>query len=77
MKTYYIINAVVVHHTNDHHCVSVDVMKQIPTFLLDADIQGIVDEQHAEQIAREIVCPFDPQYESFAVNLTVTKVRHE
>jgi hypothetical protein len=35
--------------------------KQTPTFFLDANIQGIVDERHAEQIAMDILNPWgDP-----------------
>ena len=30
---------------------------QIPTFLLDSGIQGIVSAQHAEKIARDILDP--------------------
>lgn len=31
---------------------------QVPTFILDSRIQGIVDQAHAEMIATEIVNPF-------------------
>lgn len=30
---------------------------QVPTFLLDADVQGIVSEEHAERVARQVVDP--------------------
>ena len=30
----------------------------IPTFYLDDRVQGIVSTRHAEQIARDIICPF-------------------
>ncbi len=72
--TLYAIVATVVHHTNDSHCVSVDRSIQIPTFYLDADVQGIIDEAHAETIAREIIIPVDLEYESVTVHITVKKV---
>jgi hypothetical protein len=31
--------------------------RQIPTFYLDENVQGIVSEAHAERIAREIIDP--------------------
>lgn len=76
MPQMYAVNGTLIHHTNDKCCVSCAVTKQIPTFYLNADVQGIVDEKHAEQIAREIVCPIadDLQYEAVTVNLTVVKV---
>ena len=76
MPQMYAVSGTLVYHTNDKYCVSCDVTKQIPTFYLNADVQGIVDEKHAEQIAREIVCPIadDLQYEAVTVNLTVVKV---
>jgi len=33
-------------------------MTQIPAFILDPGIQGIVSEQHAEEIACTIIDPF-------------------
>lgn len=72
--TLYAINATIVHHTNDAHCASTDVTKQIPTFYLNADVQGIVDEAHAEKIAREIILPVELEYESVTVHVTAVKV---
>ena len=31
--------------------------RQLPTFCLDKDVHGIVSEDHAERIARELVGP--------------------
>ena len=31
---------------------------QLPTFFLDKDIQGIVDEKHAARIAEKLINPF-------------------
>lgn len=75
MATFYAVSGTVIHHTNDKDCVSCDVPYQIPTFYLNADVQGITDEKHAEKIAREIVCPMaeELQYEGVTVNLTVVK----
>jgi hypothetical protein len=61
-----------IHHTSDKHCVSTDIAKQIPSFLLDGDSLGIVSEQHAEEIARDIVCPVDLEYESVTVSVCAT-----
>lgn len=33
--------------------------RQVPTFYLDSSVQGIVSEEHAAVIAREIIDPFD------------------
>lgn len=35
------------------------ITKQIPTFYLDSDVQGIVSAEHAKKIARTIIDPFD------------------
>jgi hypothetical protein len=32
----------------------------LPTFLLDGNIQGIISEAHAEQIARNLIISIDP-----------------
>lgn len=69
----YIVNATLTHHTNDQNCVSVDVVKQIPTFFLDENVQGIVNDKHAEEIAKQIICPIDLDYESFTISVTVVK----
>ena len=52
MKSYLIAAAVtrtVDGYTNTRH---------LPLFVLDGDIHGLVDADHAERIAREIVDPF-------------------
>lgn len=33
--------------------------RQIPTFYLDGNVQGITSEEHAQRIAMEIIDPFD------------------
>lgn len=38
---------------------------QLPTFYLDADVQGIVSAQHAETIAREMIQSVNPDAEAF------------
>ena len=45
--------------------------RQVPTFLLNADIQGITDELHAAVIARDIINPLgmDMQVHVTAVKL--------
>lgn len=70
----YICQATIVHHTKDAHCRSVDHTIQVPTFLLLVDQLGIVDEAHAEKIARNVVCPAadDFEYESVTVNVSCT-----
>jgi hypothetical protein len=35
------------------------ITKQISTFYLDSNVQGIVSAEHAEKIARTIIDPFD------------------
>jgi len=42
---------------------------QVPTFMLDGNIQGITSESHAEQIAKDIINP--TKDESIEVNVTV------
>jgi hypothetical protein len=37
--------------------------KQVPTFYLHEDVQGIVSAEHAEKIARSIIDPFG-EYET-------------
>lgn len=45
--------------------------RQVPTFYLDENVQGIVDEGHARLIASDIV---DPYHDCFAVNITAIKI---
>lgn len=75
MKTFYQIQGAVVHHTTDDVGLSARVVVQVPTFFLDADIQGIVDAEHAVKIAKSIVCPVELQYEHTEANLTAIPVR--
>jgi hypothetical protein len=67
----YRVTATIVHHTTDLLGVSIDITKQIPSFLLDSDTQGIVDVEHAKKIAEKIICPVDLQYESVTVSIDV------
>lgn len=48
----YAIDATVVHKTKHG-----TITGQIPTFYLDSNVQGIVDEKHAAFIGEEIVNP--------------------
>ncbi len=74
--TLYAISATLVHHTKDSNCISVDRSVQIPTFYLDANVRGIIDEAHAEAIAREIIMPVELEYESVTLHITVEKIRY-
>lgn len=74
VKTLYQIQGHVIHHTNDKDCVSCQIIVQVPTFYLDANVQGIRDETHAVMIAKKIVCPVEPEHESIEPVLTATKV---
>lgn len=47
----YAIQATYSHRTPDGW----NGVRQIPTFYLDENVQGIVDEAHAEKIARDIL----------------------
>lgn len=73
MKLYRVC-ASVTHHTKDSQCRRWANAKQIPTFLLDGGTLGIVDEAHAEQIARKIILPVDLDYDSVTVNVCVVAV---
>ena len=44
---------------------------QVPTFYLDADVQGIVDEDHAAIVARRVINPLG---HDIAVSVTAVKV---
>lgn len=71
MKTVYQIQGTVVaHYTSKNR-----IVVQVPTFFLDADIQGIVDCEHAVKIATSIVCPVELCDEYTEANITATKVR--
>lgn len=70
----YRVTATAVHHTTDRLGVSCDLTRQVPSFLLDADVLGIVSEEHAEKIAKSIICPFDLEYESVTVYVSAVKV---
>jgi len=47
--------------------------KSVPTFFLDADMLGIVDQHHALKIASSIIDPF----EMFTVNMCAILVNRE
>ena len=42
-------------HAPDARGIVWSSMRQVPTFYLDADVQGITSPGHAEKIAREIL----------------------
>ena len=60
---FYVVTATVTRITSEG-----TIMSQVPTFFLDSNVQGIVDEKHAEQIANEIINPTQDE------NLRVTVV---
>jgi len=70
----YCVQATIAHNTTDGEGRSVVITRQVPTFYLNADTQGITDMWHAERIAREIILPVELQYESVAINLSIEKV---
>jgi len=45
--------------------------RQCPAFYLDSKVQGIVDIDHAKQVARQIVDPFDTAH---SVHLSIEEV---
>jgi hypothetical protein len=49
----YAISATISHVVNGY-----STSHQIPTFFLEGDIQGIMDEKHAEKIAGFVINPF-------------------
>ncbi len=68
----YQIDAHIVHHTSNRECVSVDVPRTLPTFYLNKVQFGIMNLEHAEQIARSIIMPVNLEYESVTVNVRVS-----
>jgi hypothetical protein len=68
----YQVQATIVHHTTDRIGLSVSATKQIPTFFLNG--QGILNKDHAEKTAREIICPLELEYESITVNVNVVEI---
>lgn len=66
----YVIHATIVHHTTDKHGVSCDLTKQIPTFYLSSNVQGITSAEHAAKIAKDIICPVDLLHESVSVDVS-------
>lgn len=61
MDSIWLVSAIVVRNNQE---------RSIPTFYLNGNIQGILDEEHAESIAREVVDPFG---EADKVYLTVMR----
>lgn len=47
--------------------------RQLPTFYLEKECQGIVNEQHAEAIAYDIINPL--RNENLTVNMSVSFVK--
>lgn len=74
MTTLYLINATLTHHTTDKNGIGWKNVKQIPTFFLHPDIQGIMTPKHAEQVAREIILPIQLQFESAEISMDVQEL---
>jgi hypothetical protein len=53
----YAITAQVLTSETDRHGIVWRGSRQIPTFYLDENVQGITDESHAVKIARAIIDP--------------------
>jgi hypothetical protein len=70
----YEVQGTIYHHTTDGFGCSVIIKKKIPTFYLNADVQGILNEDHAKEIAQEIIYPIDSDYEYFELYIEVSKV---
>lgn len=70
----YAISGTVVHHTKNAQMVREEKMIQIPTFYLDENVQGIMSEEHAVEIAKKIVMPVELDYETVEVHLTAVKL---
>ncbi len=68
------VNATVVHHTNDKDCVSCSLMRQVPTFYLLGDEQGILTEEQAIEFAKRIILPVELDYDAVQVNVSVAKL---
>lgn len=47
--------------------------RQVPTFYLNENVQGIISEEHAKRIARAIVNPFDNP----DITVSITAVKEE
>jgi hypothetical protein len=62
---HYTVQATVTHTMNDGR-----IVKQIPTFCLNKQIQGIVDLNHAVVIAYDILMPF-PHLENITVSFCI------
>lgn len=45
-------------------------VRQVPTFILNEHLQGIVSEAHAAKIAKEVIDPFG----RYTVNVTAVKL---
>ena len=69
---YYLITAVAVETTTDEFCISTKVVHQIPTFILNSDVQGIVSEEYAARIAEDIINPTGNS--DIKVNCCVTRL---
>jgi len=59
---FYVITAQYKHTRKDRDGSTWDASIQVPTFYLNADVQGITDAAHAERIARSVISPADPDY---------------
>lgn len=70
-RRYYVVQAQVVNETTDAHGQVWTSSTGVPTFFLDIDVQGIVNDEHAEQIARKVVDPLGVAKE---VHVSVARV---
>ena len=67
MHHYYLITAVAV-ESGDETIIN----HQIPTFILNSDVQGIVSEEHAARVAEDIINPCGNP--DIRVNCCITKL---
>lgn len=63
----YLISANVIHHDGTWQ-----ISSQVPTFLLNSHVQGIVDASHAERIARDVINPL--KLEGIEIHMTVIEI---
>ncbi len=71
----YAVTATVVVTETDGEGKSWQATKQIPTFYLDENVQGIVDEAHAEKIAREILTAcVNEEYTTYSLSVCAVRL---
>jgi hypothetical protein len=67
----YAITAQVETYDTDANAITWRGSRQLPTFYLDENVQGIRDERHATRIARQILDPF----RVLSLRITAEKIR--